>query len=289
MDAKEILKSIGGASTAAVITVTFIHPIDVVKTRMQISATGVGRNYKELGLFRSINVILSEEGITAFWKGIQAAYMREASYTGIRIGGYGPIKSALGVTNKSPFILKFFAGSLSGGIGSCVGNPFDVMKTRMMTSEKKMEPVRVIFRQILKENGIKGLYKGLQANIMRAMMLNGTKMAVYDTMRQLIVKKNIVKKKNKLILETLSSFTSGFFMTCTVAPFDKMRSLLMNQKPGVGIQYKGFLDALIKTVKMEGPLGLWVGFIPIWSRFAPTTVMQLVIFSYIKMWFNIPN
>ena len=66
--------------------------------------------------------------------------MREASYTSLRLGLYGPIKSVMGVTNESNFILKFSAGSAAGAIGSIVGNPFDVLKTRMMAAEGKEPP-----------------------------------------------------------------------------------------------------------------------------------------------------
>ena len=38
----EVLKSVVGAGTSAIITVTFIHPIDVVKTRLQISGGKAG-------------------------------------------------------------------------------------------------------------------------------------------------------------------------------------------------------------------------------------------------------
>jgi hypothetical protein len=127
----------------------------VVKTRLQVSGTG-GRDYKSLGIGGTIRITLKEEGILAFWKGIGAAWMREASYTSLRLGLYGPIKHAMGVTSKSNFFMKFSAGSLAGAIGSIVGNPFDVLKTvsgnthrilpflqcmqRMMTSEGKEPP-----------------------------------------------------------------------------------------------------------------------------------------------------
>lgn len=64
----DMLKSVGAAGSAAVITVTGIHPIDVVKTRLQVSGDG-GRNYKELGIGGTVSVIAKEEGIPAFWKG----------------------------------------------------------------------------------------------------------------------------------------------------------------------------------------------------------------------------
>jgi hypothetical protein len=281
---KETLKSVAGAGAAAVITVTFIHPIDVVKTRLQISG-GDSRNYRALGVFGTINIILKEEGFKSFWKGISAAWMREASYTSLRLGLYAPIKGAMGVTKDSNFFLKFSAGSLAGAIGSSVGNPFDVAKTRMMASEGKNQPISQIFREIIKNQGIKGLYRGLDANIMRAMVLNGTKMSCYDNIKISLLKNKIVKEKG-LLLEAISAFGAGFFMTCTVSPFDKIRTRLMNQPPDVKL-YSGFLDCFKKIVAKEGPRGLWVGFMPIWGRFAPTTTCQLVIFSQIKIMFDI--
>lgn len=47
----------------------FSHPIDVVKTRLQVSGSGGGRDYKKLGIFGSVRIIATEEGVAAFWKG----------------------------------------------------------------------------------------------------------------------------------------------------------------------------------------------------------------------------
>lgn len=66
----------------------------MVKTRLQVSGGG-NRNYKELGIGGTVKVIASEEGVAAFWKGIGAAWMREASYTSLRLGLYGPIKVSI--------------------------------------------------------------------------------------------------------------------------------------------------------------------------------------------------
>ena len=81
-------------------------------------------------------MIIKDEGMAAFYKGINAAWLREASYTSLRLGLYEPLKDVIGAEGKdASFLKKFLAGALSGGIGSIAGNPFDVTKTRMMANE----------------------------------------------------------------------------------------------------------------------------------------------------------
>lgn len=280
----DIVKSLGAAGSAAVITVTGIHPIDVVKTRLQVSGEGT-RNYKALGIGGTIKVIASEEGIAAFWKGIGAAWLREASYTSLRLGLYSPIKKAMGVTNDSHFFFKFSAGSLAGALGSIVGNPFDVLKTRMMAAEGKIAPsIGGAAGELYKQQGVGGFYRGLEANVMRAMVLNGTKMACYDQIKFTIKKSGMVP--DGLPTQFCAAFGAGFFMATTVAPFDMIRTRLMNQPPDAKI-YNGFIDCAVKIIKANGPGGLYAGFIPIWARFAPTTCLQLIIFEQIKPIFGV--
>lgn len=275
----DLIKNVAAAGGAAVITVTGIHPIDVVKTRLQVAGEGT-RNYKALGIGGTVSVIAKEEGVTAFWKGIGAAWLREASYTSLRLGLYAPIKDVMGVTNDSHFFMKFSAGSLAGALGSTVGNPFDVLKTRMMAAEGKEPPaIGRAASDLYKQQGISGFYRGLEANVMRAMVLNGTKMACYDEIKKMIQQSGIVPAG--IATQFCSAFGAGFFMATTVAPFDMIRTRLMNQPPDAKI-YSGFVDCAMKIVAKNGPGGLYAGFIPIWARFAPTTCLQLVIFEQLK-------
>lgn len=266
------------------ITVTFIHPIDVLKTRLQVAGEVGGaatRNYTELGVTGTVRTIVKEEGVSAFWKGINAAWLREASYTSFRLGMYEPVKHAFGAHEKdSPFYLKFAAASFTGAVGSLIGNPFDVLKTKMMANEGAAAPSIINTGSVLMKNqGIPGFYRGIQANIMRAMVLNGTKMACYDSIKQQII--GLGMPKDSVLTQFFSAFGAGFFMVCTVAPFDIVRTRLMNQPPDAKL-YTGFSDCALKIVKNEGPTALWKGFIPIWSRFAPTTTLQLIIFERLR-------
>jgi len=214
---------------------------------------------------------LADEGAAAFYKGIQAAWLREASYTSIRIGLYEPAKGLVGADAKdASFARKFLAGAIAGGLGSIVGNPFDVLKTRMMAYEgKESRGFGDFIGEVHKNQGMAGFYKGIEANVMRAMVLNATKMGVYDICKNKMKASGV---KDGMGLQFMSAFTAGFFMTCTVSPFDIMRTRLMNQPADAKI-YNGFADCATKIFKNEGPMAFWKGFIPIWGRFAPTTCL----------------
>jgi len=273
-----LLKQVGMAGTAAVITVTFIHPIDVIKTRIQISP-----EYSALGMVGTAKRTIGKEGVTALWKGVNAAWLRESSYTSLRLGLYEPCKIVFGCTTpeNTTFIKKFSAGSAAGALGSLAGNPFDVLKTKLMASERREAlTLTETAKDLFKNQGIKGFYRGIDSNVARAMVLNGTKMSCYDTMKGLVVE-NTGLPKSSLAVQFLAACSAGFFMTCTVSPFDMVRTRLMNQPADAKI-YNNALDCFVKIIKNEGPLVLWRGFLPIWSRFAPTTTLQLVVFEQLR-------
>jgi len=218
--------------------------------------------------------------LTLIFIGIKAAWMREASYTSLRIGLYEPMKSVTGADQPGASILtKFTAGALAGGIGSCAGNPFDVLKTRMMANEGADRSFGDFVREIHSSQGMGGFYKGIQANVMRACVLNATKMGCYDVVKTKV--KDLGIFGEGLPLQFMSAFAAGFFMTCTVSPFDIIRTRLMNQPTDAKI-YNGFVDCFTKILKNEGPTGFYKGFLPIWGRFAPTTCLQLVIFEQLR-------
>jgi len=260
-----LLQSMAMGGTAAAFAVNFTHPIELVKTRMQVSGLGVGKTCSDL---------LAKEGFTAFWKGIPFGYGRELSYTSIKLGAYAPVRDMMGAGDPdSPLALKFLAGALTGGGGSIVGNPFDVLKTLAQTNQGNAS-LGSLVGGLYKDQGIKGFYRGVEVNIMRACILNATKMGVYDISKGYVSDTFGWKRKDPRTV-FCSSFIAGFFMTITVAPADMLRTKLMNQPTDKKI-YDGFMDCAMKTVKEGGVLSLWRGFVPIWARFAPQATIQLL-------------
>lgn len=232
---------------------------------MQVSGAGIGHTVSET---------FAEGGVRSFYKGLFFAYARELSYTSIKLGAYAPVRDALGAGKDSPFYMKFLAGAITGGVGSFVGNPFDVLKTLSQANKGKSTPLSTLVKNMYENQGIAGFYRGVEVNIARACILNATKMGVYDLTKGYVTDKTGWSRKD-VRTSFSSAFVAGFFMTCTVSPADNLRTRLMNQPPDKKI-YNGFADCFVKTLRNDGVLSLWRGFIPIWARFAPQATLQLL-------------
>lgn len=262
-----LLQSMGLGGTAAMFAVNFTHPIETVKTRMQVSGAGIGP---------TCSALLADEGVLAFWKGLPFAYGRELSYTSIKLGAYAPVRDAMEPLSEylPPFAVKFLAGAATGGVGSVVGNPFDVMKTLAQTNKDRTVGLGQLVTTMLRDAGVAGFYRGVGANVGRACVLNATKMGVYDMAKGYVTDATGWSRKDVRTAAS-SSFVAGFFMTCTVSPFDNIRTRLMNQPTDAKL-YDGLADCFVKTVKSDGVASLWRGFVPIWARFAPQATLQLL-------------
>ena len=119
---------------------------------------------------------LDTEGAGAFYKGIKPAWLREMSYSSLRIGLYDPVKILVGANNPGAiFLQKFLAGAIAGAIGCTACNPFDILKTKMMSDkEADGKGIGEYAREIMKFQGFMGFYKGYSTNVMRAMVNNAT-------------------------------------------------------------------------------------------------------------------
>lgn len=65
----------------------FVQPLDLVKTRMQISGAG-GAKKEYSGTLDACAKILRSEGVVGIYKGLGAGLLRQATYTTGRLGVY---------------------------------------------------------------------------------------------------------------------------------------------------------------------------------------------------------
>lgn len=155
----------GIAGSVCALVSASLNGLDVTKIRMQNQSCA---HIKYTGLIPGIRVIFREEGFGGLSKGVVASMMREICYSSIRMGAYEPIRHLLTHEDVDPAhtspLIKYFSALISGGAGSALANPFDLIKTRFQ-SQLPGEPLPyrntfAAFPDIVAHHGFGGLYKG---------------------------------------------------------------------------------------------------------------------------------
>ncbi|KAL6929077.1 Mitochondrial oxaloacetate carrier protein [Hanseniaspora valbyensis] len=281
---------IAGAA-AACIAVTFTNPIEVVKTRMQLQGELSGKlatkTYKNP--VHGLGVIFKNEGIKGLQKGLNCAYIYQIGLNGCRLGFYEPVRfqlnrlfvasSADAHKVQNP-IINIVAGATSGIIGAIIGSPLYLVKTRMQSYSTHVKIGQQThyksflngLTQIYKnEGGILGLFKGVDAAILRTGAGSAVQLPIYNSAKHFLLKNELMTEGTPLHLT--ASTISGIGVGIVMNPWDVILTRVYNQQGHS--YYTGPIDCLKKTVKSEGVLALYKGFGAQIFRIAPHTIMCL--------------
>ncbi|XP_071132310.1 mitochondrial uncoupling protein 4-like [Mytilus edulis] len=285
------------SSIAAIIAETVTYPLDLTKTRLQIQGEKHvgGHNVagQKRGMVKTIVGIGSEEGAIKLFQGLTPALYRHLLYTGCRISFYEIIREKILKKNSDgsfPVWKSSLGGLTAGAMGQFIASPTDLVKVQMqMEGRRRLEgkPPRVksttqAFRKIITEEGFRGLYRGVVPNVQRAALINMGDLATYDTVKHGVLQ--YTSLTDNWVTHTISGTCSGLSMAILGTPADVIKTRIMNQptENGRGKLYSGSVDCLVKTVNQEGFLALYKGFLPIWGRLGPWSLIFWISFEQIR-------
>lgn len=277
------------------------NPVDVVKTRLQLdnelsSRKDIFRDRYYRGFFRGGAQIVRDEGVRGLYKGLCASMIREASYSSIRMGAYEPVKRALGATDRryTALWIKVCAGAMSGGVGSIIATPADVVRVRMQADSgaagpnesghtRRYSSTSRAFYEIYKVEGMRGLYAGVVPTVLRAAVLTATQIPTYDHTKHALLNRGWMQEGAQLHI--VCSMIAGLMTALTTSPVDVIKTRLMNQKRtgrDAGLTYASTFNAVQKTLQSEGMLAFYKGFIPNWMRLGPHTIITFFVFEQLR-------
>ncbi|CAN6984120.1 unnamed protein product [Brassica rapa subsp. trilocularis] len=106
-----------------------------------------------------------------------------------------------------------------------------------------------------------------------------SQLATYNSVKETILERGLMR--DGLGTHVTSSFAVGFVASVTSNPVDiKTRVMNMKVEAGKTAPYKGAVDCMLKTVRAEGIMALYKGFLPTVSRQAPFTMIMPVVLIY---------
>ncbi|VFQ74272.1 unnamed protein product [Cuscuta campestris] len=170
--ARQILCDASAGASAGAIAATFVCPLDVIKTRLQVHGLPEVAQSGRRGsvIITSLQHILRTEGVRGLYRGLSPTLVALLPNWAVYFTVYGHLKGLLqSQTNTSAQLsigANMIAASGAGAATAIATNPLWVVKTRLQTQGMRegvvpYKSVASALKRIVTEEGVRGLYSGI--------------------------------------------------------------------------------------------------------------------------------
>ncbi|XP_054851162.1 mitochondrial 2-oxoglutarate/malate carrier protein [Eublepharis macularius] len=202
--------------------------------------------------------------------------------------GPGGAAMAAGKPKTSPKSVKFLFGGLAGMAATVFVQPLDLVKNRMQLSGEgaKTKEYKTSFHavgSILRQEGVRGIYTGLSAGLLRQATYTTTRLGIYTILFEKLTGED--GRPPNFFMKALIGMTAGavgaFVGTPAEVALIRMTAdgrLPADQRRG----YTNVFNALLRITREEGVPTLWRGCVPTMARAVVVNAAQLASYSQAK-------
>ncbi|KIM53348.1 hypothetical protein SCLCIDRAFT_139207 [Scleroderma citrinum Foug A] len=262
------IANFAAGAIAGVSEILTFYPLDVVKTRMQLE-TGKGKH----GMVGTLTAIIREEGAGRLYRGLVPPLLLEAPKRAVKFASndfWGKTYLQFSGHSKMTAELSVLTGCSAGATESFVVVPFELVKIKLQDKTSTFAGPMDVVKQVIKKEGVLGLYAGMEATFWRHVWWNGGYFGSIHQVRAMLPKAET--PQGQLFNNFLSGAVGGFVGTVLNTPYVlvvKSRIQGASKVPGVVPKYNWTYPALLTIMREEGPAALYKGFTPKVLRLAP--------------------
>lgn len=124
---------------AAIMEQFLSNPIEVISQKLMIQGQGQN-NTKLKGAVHMSTDVFRDHGMSGFYRGFLASLLTGALWSAVWWGSYGVYLDVIGdcaPEGTSHLLIQSVAGGLSGLNAAVIGNPFDIVRTRLQVNKFK--------------------------------------------------------------------------------------------------------------------------------------------------------
>lgn len=242
------------------------HPFDTVKVRMQTSSVGIAECIKSTW----------NKGIFDFYRGIASPLMGQGLMNAVQYATYGNMKRWCGGSDDDSIVLSperyFIVGALTGAVISFVDGPVDLFKIKLQVQGTPYKGVLDAMKHIFSVYGVRGVYQGMGATLIRNIPCNGLYFCTYEAVRQYYVRQDNLSSLSELSPSRLltAGGAAGFMYWSILYPVETVKSAMQGDASNPNQRlYRNWIDAVRKIYQQQGYQAFWRGWTPCIVRSVP--------------------
>ena len=278
----------GGSATVV------LHPLDLVKTQFQVQTTAkteiMSKPY--LYTFRYLKDLYNRFGLRkGLYQGLSANLAGSTASWGLYFFIYDWTKTLFPTNSHGNLSSSnyFIASSSAAAVTVLFTNPLWMIKTRLCMqipgSQSNYAGLIDAFSRISREEGIRGLYRGLIPGLF-GVSHGAIQFMAYEQFKNLHRRHSGKDKQSPSSAEYLfMSSTSKVIAMIVTYPYQVVRSRLQvrispeTDTISKSFSYKGVIDVIKRTASQEGIWAFYRGIIPSTIRVLPGTCITFLMYE----------
>mmetsp|Transcript_2208 Transcript_2208/g.2945 ORF Transcript_2208/g.2945 Transcript_2208/m.2945 type:complete len:289 (+) Transcript_2208:96-962(+) len=272
-------KNIMSGTVAGVAQVVAGHPLDTIKVRLQTQSS---TNPEFSGMADCIKKTIQGEGLMGLYAGAASPLLGAMAHNAGVFFSYGLAKDFVGQGKELTIPQYYAAGSLAAVPISLVESPVDFFKIQLQAQvgEGKYSGVFDCAKQVYASQGIKGVYQGFVASLMRNVPCFGAYFFSFEATKAALTKKG---EDPSLGTCFVAGGAAGFGFWGIWYPLETMKTRIQSDNPDPKLRnYKGILDCFGKTYAENGLKSFYKGYLPSIARAVPVNAAIFTGFTAAK-------
>lgn len=265
--------AVGGVAGVVGVTATF--PIDIVKTHLQgqTRSTGPALFTGPISCFRHI---IATGGVQGLYRGLPATLVGVLPEKAIKLAVNEQLREYFtDADGKLPLSKQVLAGAGAGFAQVIATNPTEIVKIRLQTQNALPVAERLTAVQVVQSLGLRGLYKGAGACLLRDIPYAVVFFPFYAYIKEQTAD---AAGKNSIASILLGGVLAGATAAGLCTPVDVIKT----RRQMRGATYTGTIDCFHKVVAANGYGALFKGVVPRMMVQAPLFGITLVAFELQK-------
>lgn len=173
---------LSGAITGALSSIV-LCPCDILKCRAQVN---IAMGLSQQSMTQLTRDILRTKGIRGLFVGYGPQLIRDVPFYASFFGTYDILCYVMKKYTSLPETsIYFIAGGIAGQVGWAISIAPDTIKSRIQVSDAPLSFMNTA-KQIIAENGVRGLFAGIEVAIIRAFPANAALFVGYEYSRKFV-------------------------------------------------------------------------------------------------------
>ncbi|CAF1709160.1 BnaCnng04760D [Brassica napus] len=293
---REAACNAGAGATAGAIAATFVCPLDVIKTRLQVLGLPEAPASGKRGsvIITSLQNIVKNEGFRGMYRGLSPTIIALLPNWAVYFSVYGKLKDVLQSSDGTLSVgANMVAAAGAGASTSIATNPLWVVKTRLMTQGIRpgvvpYKSVMSAFSRICQEEGFRGLYSGLLPSLAGISHV-AIQFPAYEKIKQYMAKIDNTSVENLSPGRVaIASSIAKVVASVLTYPHEVIRAKLQEQGQirNSENKYSGVIDCVKKVFRSEGIPGMYRGCATNLLRTTPSAVITFTTYEMMLRFFR---